>query len=59
MPPIRYWRNKKGKWNWHAYDVDNGEICFGSVQGYNRKATMMRYLMKWFAESLPTITEKK
>jgi len=44
---IKWWENADGEFNWHAL-ASNGEVLFGSVQGYVNKTEMLQYVAAWF-----------
>jgi len=53
---IEWWENEQGQFNWHALSDENGNILFGSVQGYSDKATLLRYVSQQFPDA--TIRER-
>lgn len=48
---IEWWENDDGVFNWHAISDENGNILFGSVQGYENKGDMLRYVSHQFPDA--------
>lgn len=48
---IEWWENEDGVFNWHALSDENGNVLFGSVQGYADKGTMLRYVSQQFPDA--------
>lgn len=52
---IEWWENDSGEFNWHAKS-ENGEVLFGTVQGYVDHTKMIQYVSMWFPHA--TITPR-